>query len=114
MTARVSILLQLRASLTFIRPCFIPGRAKDLSQRRVIALPAELHWLLFTNETALKRGPNIRLIHVTTHILKHNCLSYTPFCSGTNTKYKIVGAKLQQQRTRLSCVCKLPSLKATN
>jgi len=34
MTARVSILLKLRASLTCFRASFIPGRAKDLSAPR--------------------------------------------------------------------------------
>ena len=34
MTARVSMLLKSRASLTFFRACFFPGRAKDLSARR--------------------------------------------------------------------------------
>ena len=31
MTARVSILLKSRASLTCFRACLLPGRAKDLS-----------------------------------------------------------------------------------
>jgi len=31
MTARVSMLLKSRASLTCFRVCFLPGRAKDLS-----------------------------------------------------------------------------------
>jgi len=31
MTTRVSMLLKSRASLTFFRTCFLPGRAKDLS-----------------------------------------------------------------------------------
>ena len=30
MTARVSMLLKSRASLTHFRACFVPGRAKDL------------------------------------------------------------------------------------
>ena len=34
MTARVSMLLKSRASLTCFRACFLPGRAKDLSARR--------------------------------------------------------------------------------
>ena len=34
MTARVSMLLKSRASLTCFRACFLPGRAKDLSSRR--------------------------------------------------------------------------------
>ena len=34
-TARVSILLKSRLSLTCFRACFIPGRAKDLSAPRV-------------------------------------------------------------------------------
>jgi len=36
MTARVSILLKSRASLTFFRACFLPGRAKDLSAPRYL------------------------------------------------------------------------------
>ena len=36
MTARVSILLKSRASLTCFRACFLPGRAKDLSATRVL------------------------------------------------------------------------------
>ena len=41
MTARVSILLKSRASLTCFRACFLPGRAKDLSAPRysVISVP---------------------------------------------------------------------------
>ena len=34
MTARVSMLLKLRASMTCFRACFLPGRAKDLSAPR--------------------------------------------------------------------------------
>ena len=34
MTARVSMLLKSRASVTFFRACFLPGRAKDLSTHR--------------------------------------------------------------------------------
>jgi len=34
MTARVSILLKSRASLTWFRACFLPGRAKDLLAHR--------------------------------------------------------------------------------
>jgi len=34
MTARVSILLKSRASLTCFQACFLPGRAKDLSAPR--------------------------------------------------------------------------------
>ena len=37
MTARVSILLKSRASLTFFRACFLPGRAKDLSALRYLS-----------------------------------------------------------------------------
>ena len=35
MTARVSIFVKSRASLTCFRACFLPGRAKDLSAPRV-------------------------------------------------------------------------------
>jgi len=34
MTARVSMLLKSRVSLTYFRACFLPGRAKDLSAPR--------------------------------------------------------------------------------
>ena len=34
MTARVSMLLKLRASVTCFHACFLPGRAKDLSAPR--------------------------------------------------------------------------------
>ena len=40
MTARVSMLLKLRASLTGFRACFLPGRAKDLSAPRYEHWPA--------------------------------------------------------------------------
>ena len=36
MTARVSMLLKSRASLTCFRACFLPGRAKDLSVPRYL------------------------------------------------------------------------------
>ena len=39
MTARVSMLLKSRASLTCFRACFLPGRAKDLSAPRVKGPP---------------------------------------------------------------------------
>ena len=49
LTARVSMLLKSRASLTCFRACFLPGRAKDLSAPRYICsrifmacLPASL------------------------------------------------------------------------
>ena len=38
-TARVSMLLKSRASLTYFRACFLPGRAKDLSAPRYNAGP---------------------------------------------------------------------------
>ena len=40
MTARVSMLLKSRASLTYFRACFLPGRAKDLSVPRYTAAGA--------------------------------------------------------------------------
>jgi len=45
MTARVSMLLKSRASLTCFRACFLPGRAKDLSAPRYLI--HELLLLLF-------------------------------------------------------------------
>jgi len=38
MTARVSMLLKSRASLTCFRACFLPGRDKDLSAPRYIII----------------------------------------------------------------------------
>jgi len=38
MTARVSILLKSRASLTCFRDCFLPGQAKDLSAPGIILI----------------------------------------------------------------------------
>ena len=38
MTARVSMLLKSRASLTRFRACFLPGRAKDLSAPHVFSV----------------------------------------------------------------------------
>jgi len=37
-TARVSMLLKSRASLTCFRACFLPGRAKDLSAPRYLTV----------------------------------------------------------------------------
>jgi len=34
LTARVSMLLKSRATLTYLQACFLPGRAKDLSAPR--------------------------------------------------------------------------------
>jgi len=42
MTARVSMLLKSRASLTCFRACFLPGRAKDLSAPRYITLHRDM------------------------------------------------------------------------
>ena len=42
MTARVSMLLKSRASLTFFRVCFLHGRAKDLSTPRYTGLVEKL------------------------------------------------------------------------
>jgi len=40
MTARASMLLKLRASLTCSRASFLPGRAKDLSALRYLLIPS--------------------------------------------------------------------------
>jgi len=45
MTARVSILLKSRASLTCFRACFLPGRAKDLSASRYLHMQWIYMWL---------------------------------------------------------------------
>jgi hypothetical protein len=47
MTARVSVLLKSRASLTCFRACFLPGRAKDLSAPQYVIHPqgkSDLPW----------------------------------------------------------------------
>jgi len=36
MTARVSMLLKSRVSLTYFRACFLPGRAQDLSAQGIL------------------------------------------------------------------------------
>ena len=43
MTARVSMLLKSRASLTCFRDCFLPGRARDLSASRYCVVPGSVH-----------------------------------------------------------------------
>ena len=48
MTARVSMLLKSGASLTCVRACFIPGRAKDLSAPRYLNLYLQRVHLLKT------------------------------------------------------------------
>jgi len=50
MTARVSMLLKSRASLTCIRACFLPGRAKDLSAPRYFI---SKYILIFTFKTKI-------------------------------------------------------------
>ena len=45
MTARFSVLLKSRASLTCFRACVLPGRAKDLSAPHVIRDDTELFFL---------------------------------------------------------------------
>ena len=44
-TARVSILLKSRASLTCFRACFLPGRVKDLSAHRYNVFATNVHTL---------------------------------------------------------------------
>jgi len=47
MTARVSMLLKSRASLTCFRACFLPGRAKDLSPPRYnVVIPFAIGYVL--------------------------------------------------------------------
>jgi len=53
MTARVSMLLKSRASLTCFRACFFPGRAKDLSAPRIVGMrrfPNEFNLFLWLDE----------------------------------------------------------------
>ena len=47
MTARVSMLLKPRASLTCFRACFLPGRAKDLSAPRYSSYGSQSHSSVF-------------------------------------------------------------------
>jgi len=44
MTARVSMLLNSRASLTWFRACFLPGRANDLSAPRYM-IRVKVYWM---------------------------------------------------------------------
>ena len=50
MTARISILLKSRASLTCFRCCFLPGRSKDFSAPRyfIVVLPSRTKDLMST------------------------------------------------------------------
>jgi len=49
MTARVSVLLKSRASLTRIRACFLPGWAKDLSALRDFSRQG-IYWYKFVRQ----------------------------------------------------------------
>jgi len=51
MTARVSMLLKSRLSLTCFGACFLPGRAKDLSAPRVYVPPSATPQTLYFNST---------------------------------------------------------------
>ena len=69
MTARVSMLLKSRASVTCFRACFLPGRAKDLSAPRYFSCFA---WF----PTSVR--PNLTVLSAdTTHLWRssstHNC-----------------------------------------
>jgi len=59
MTVRVLMLLKSRASLTFFRACFLPGRAKDLSAPRWVTSATVSDprlFLLSMPATVLKEG----------------------------------------------------------
>ena len=53
LTARVSMLLKSRASLTCFRACFLPGRAKDLSAPRYFV--CTLISIIFSSNVYLER-----------------------------------------------------------
>ena len=53
-TARVSMLLKSRASLTWFRACFLPGRAKDLSAPR---------YKVMLQTSVLRKQPDIKVVH---------------------------------------------------
>ena len=72
MTARVSMLLKSRASLTCFRACFFPGRAKDVSAPRyvtsvtvydpryfLLSIPATV---LYEREILTSAGPSGRAV----------------------------------------------------
>jgi len=67
LTARVSMLLKSRASLTCFRASFLPGRAKDFSAPRYIK-PMEgknrgLAYILFRNFPTIKqRHPSVSVV----------------------------------------------------
>jgi len=69
MTARVSMLLKLRASLTLFRACFLPGRAKDLSAPRYIGR-LEGVWSITAMKGERKDCTDIlhSQYHLTTHV----------------------------------------------
>jgi len=61
MTARVSMLLKSRASLTCFRACFLPGRAKDLPAPRY-----QLHGATY-GKTEILTAIAVRTSHFTNH-----------------------------------------------
>ena len=72
-TARVSMLLKLRASLTCFRACFFPGRAKDLSAPRYLFLSVVL---LRKRKQWKKMSSKVELMYVCINCRSHCICSY--------------------------------------
>ena len=74
MTARISVLLKSRASLTCFRACFLPGRAKDLSASWLPALKLRILSIgkVCLCRLTLQRGVmgTARMLHALTHLSK--------------------------------------------
>jgi hypothetical protein len=79
MTARVSILLKSRASLTCFRACFLPGQTKDLSAPGInIGLPPKLPNLLSVRYELTEIYIKINNICKTLHKFPYiTCVLYT-------------------------------------
>ena len=60
MTARFSMLLKSRASLTCFRACFLPGRAKDLSAPRYNNMELARNIFCSESESANKEFNGVR------------------------------------------------------
>ena len=69
MTARVSMLLKSRASLTCFRACSLPGRAKDLSAPQYMCIYIYMYIFLELRPTAGHGVPihEVSRSHTTTH-----------------------------------------------
>ena len=81
MTARVSMLLKSRASLTCFRACFLPGWAKDLSAPRYNITD---FWVLILPGAIKKKRESLPEITVSIFHLS----IYMPVCKTRHSHYK--------------------------